>query len=158
VQPSEIREIKSSIPSLEGGTKLKAEQKLALWDQIRSDPTVPSSTVLEHYFSIDITIRHLNRLRLEWDLSRPKGRPRKLGAERQSELLPVPVRLEPNVSFIGVHIFSCWVEMQETFPMILNLMKQAIEIHMENNPADSFPLLNHRDDTLLCRFKALINS
>ncbi len=45
--------------------------------------------------------------------------------------------------------------MQEIFPTALNMMKQAIDVHTENHPEDCFPLLGHRDDTLLCRFKAL---
>ncbi len=142
MQSAEIIENKSDAPNFEDGTKLAAEQKLCLWNLIRSDPTVPSSRILKQDVSIDITIRHLNRLRTEWGFSRSKGRPRKSDAGSQSELLPDPIRLESNVSFIGVHIFSCWLEMQEVFPKILNLQKLAIDIHIKTDSADSFPLLN----------------
>ncbi len=155
MESTDIIENKSVSPSFEDGTKLTAEQKLYLWTLVSADPTVPSSAILEQAVSINITIRHLNRLRSDWNLSRPKGRPRKPVVDSQSPLLPVPIRQETNLSFIGVHIFSCWAEMQEIFPMVLDLTKQAIDIHTENHPEDSFPLLGHRDDTLLCRFKAL---
>ncbi len=155
MQSDEIIDNRSDAPNFEDGTKLTAEQKLCLWDLIRSDPNVPSSGILNQAVSIDITIRHLNRLRTEWGLSRPKGRPRKSDARSRSELLPEPIRLESNVSFIGVHIFSCWMEMQEEFPMISELLKMAIELHVEENPTDSFPLLSHKDETLMRRFKAL---
>ncbi len=155
MQSVEIIDNKTDAPNFEDGTKLTAEQKLCLWDLIRYDPTVPSSRILKQAVLIDISIRHLNRLRTEWGFSRPKGRPRKSDARSQSELLPEPIRLESNVSFIGVHIFSCWLEMQDVFPMILNLQQQAIDIHIKADSADSFPLLNHQDDTLMRRFKAI---
>ncbi len=105
MQSVEIIDNKTDAPNFEDGTKLTAEQKLCLWDMIRYDPTVPSSRILKQAVLIDISIRHLNRLRTEWGFSRPKGRPRKSDARSQSELLPEPIRLESNVSFIGVHIF-----------------------------------------------------
>ena len=155
MQSTDIIDNKAAIPTFEDGTKLTAEQKLYLWSRVSAAPAVSSRAILEHSFSINITIRHLNRLRSEWDISRPKGRPRKPDVESLSQLLPVPVRQETNLPFIGVHIFSCWAEMQEIFPTALDMMKQAIDIYTENHPEDSFPLLGHRDDTLLCRFKAL---
>ncbi len=145
----------STIPKLEGGTKLTAEMKLELWTRIRTDPTVPSCTILEQAISIDITIRHLNRLRIEWGFNRRKGRPRKADAGGKSENFPVRVNHERNVSFIGVHIFFCWLEKQGVFSMILEQLKLAIKFHIEDNPTDSFPLLDHRDDTLMRRFIAL---
>ncbi len=146
-----------SCPKFEDGTKLTAEQKLSLWELIMPDPTIPSYKILALASTPTITVRHLNRLRKTWNLSRPTGRPKKpCPNKQQAELLPAPIRLEPKVSFIGVHIFLCWLEMQGIFPIILNQLKQAIEIHIENNPEDSFPLLFHRDDTLLRRFKALL--
>ncbi len=155
MQSTDIVENNTVTPSFKDGTKLTAEQKLYLWTLVIADPTVPSSAILEQAVSINITIRHLNRLRREWGLSRSKGRPRKLTAESQAQLLPFPVRQETNLPFVGVHLFSCWAEMQEIFPMVLDLMKQAIDAHVESHPENSFPLLLHRDDTLLCRFKAL---
>ena len=155
MQSIDIVENITVTPSFEDGTKLTAEQKLYLWTLVIADPTVPSSAILEQAVLINITIRHLNRLRREWGLSRPKGRPRKLTVESLPKPFPFPVRQETNLPFIGVHIFSCWTEMQEIFPMVSDLMKQAIDAHVKNHPEDSFPLLIHRDDTLLCRFKAL---
>jgi len=155
MQSTYIIDNKAVVPTFEDGTKLTAEQKLYLWTLVIADPTVPSRAILEQAVSINITIRHLNRLRLEWNLSRRKGRPRKPAVEKKSVLLPVAVRKETNLPFIGVHIFSCQVEMQGIFPMVLDLMKQAISVYVENHPEDSFPLPGHKDDTLLCRFKAL---
>lgn len=36
------------------------------------------------------------------------------------------------------------------------LLKQAIEQYLLSNPEASFPLLNHREETILLRFKALL--
>jgi len=155
MQHTDIIEEGISTPTFEDGAKLSAEQKLQLWTLVIADPTAPSRTILERSFSANITIRHLNRLRREWGLSRLKGRPRKPTTDSQSPPLPCPVRQEPNLPFIGVHIFSRWVEMQGDFPMVLDLIKQAIDNYMESHPDEFFPLLVHNDDTLLCRFKAL---
>ncbi len=155
MQSADIIDNKTATPTFEDGTKLTAEQKLYLWTLVIAGPTVPSSAILEQAVSINITIRHLNRLRSGWNLSRPKGRPRKPVYENKSALLPVPFRHETNLPFIGVHIFSCWVELQGIFPMVSDLIKQAISVYVENHPEDSFPLLGHKDDTLLYRFKAL---
>ncbi len=155
MQSIDIVEDNIITPAFEDGTKLTAEQKLQLWTLVLADPTVSSRAILEQITSINITIRHFNRLRREWGLNRSKGRPRKPSDNSQQQLLPLAVRQETNLPFIGVHIFSCWVEMQEIFPMVLSLIKQAINVYLENHPEDSFPLLRHRENTLLCRFKAL---
>ncbi len=139
----------------EDGTKLTAEGKFELWSQIHLYPNAPSRQILEEASQPRITIRHLNRLRNSWGISRTKGRPKKPMAEQSSSDVPVPIKLNANLSFIGVHIFACWVEMQGLFPTVLELLKEAILLHMVNHPQDSFPLLNHQDETLLARFRAL---
>ncbi len=151
----EIIENESDVPKFRDGTKLTAEKQVTLWTQVRANPTLPSCAILKLAGSPDITVRHCNRLRIGWDLSRPKGRPRKSDPESQSENLPAPVRQEENVPYVGVHLFSCYMEMQETLPMILEQLKLAREFHIKENPTDSFPLLDHKDDTLMRRFKAL---
>ncbi len=155
MQLSEITENDPFIPEFKDGTKLTAEKTATLWILARAHRTLPSCAILEKAGSPVITVRHCNRLRIEWGFNRPKGRPRKPDAGCKTENLPVPVKQEENLSFIGVHIFSCYMETQEEYGMILEQLKLAIGFHIEENPTDSFPLLAHRDDTLMRRFKAL---
>ena len=142
-------------PVFEDGTKLTAEGKFELWSQTCSYPSAPSCQILEKSGQPNITIRHFNRLRKSWGLSRAKGRPKKPMAEQPSSDLPVSINLNANVPFIGVHIFACWVEKQGLFLTVLELLKEAISLHMVKHPQNSFPLLKHRDETLLARFQAL---
>ncbi len=152
---AEIIENELAVPEFRDGTKLTAEKQVTLWTQVRANPTLTSCAILKLAGSPDVTVRHCNRLRIGWGLNRPKGRPRKSDPESQSENLPAPVRQEENIPCVGVHIFSCYMEMQETYAMILEQLKLAIEFYIDENPADSFPLLDHKDDTLMRRFKAL---
>ena len=60
MEKTDIMDNKSVTPSFEDGTELTAEQKLYLWTLVSTDPTVPSSSILEQDVSINITIRHLS--------------------------------------------------------------------------------------------------
>ncbi|MCP4682410.1 MAG: hypothetical protein GY864_08745 [Desulfobacterales bacterium] len=155
MQAPEIIDNRSIIPKFKDGTKLTAEKTVTLWALARENPTLPSCAILKRAGSPDITVRHCNRLRIEWGFNRCKGRPRKQDAGGKSVNLPVPVIQEDIVWFIGVHLFSCWMEMQEEYTMILEQLKLAIEFFIEENPTANFPLLSHKDETLMRRFKAL---
>ncbi|MCP4149387.1 MAG: winged helix-turn-helix domain-containing protein, partial [bacterium] len=109
----------------------------------------------QEYGKISITIRHVNRLRASWGISRNKGRPRHSDSSKDSCPQKNSVRVKPNLPFIGVSIFDDRMEQNEGFSGIMMLLKQAIEQYSLNNPGDSFPLLKHRDETVLFRFKGL---
>jgi hypothetical protein len=143
-----------SIPNFSSGRKLGEAHKVVLWELFANDPGCPTSEVLKQveqvYGSILASDRHINRLRAEWGLNRGKGRPRKSKPEA-SEL----VRLTSNLPSIWIHLFSAWMDEQDYFASVLTPLKQAIEAYCKNHPDEAFPLLHHRDETLLCRFKSL---
>lgn len=143
-------------PDFYDGTKVSIEHKISLWRLLVVDPTAPSRIIFARAVSVTITIRQLNRLRINWGLNRPKGRPQKLKAEAKPDCLPVPVTLDYNITFIGVHLFACWVELQQSFALTMVLLRHAIDTYNANNPEDFFPLLRHRNETLECRFKAIL--
>jgi hypothetical protein len=95
----------------------------------------------------------LNRLRVQWGLNREKGRPRgsKATPVSKAEL----VKVTPNLGFVGVHILDDWMEQQGGFHEVMVLLKRSIEVYQAQHPQASFPLLHHREQTLLLRFKAL---
>src|SRR5712671_7101267 len=61
----------------------------------------------------------------------------------------------PRLSCVGVHLFAHWLDQQETFGPVVAQLTQAIEAHKRTHPDDDFPLLHHREQTLLRRFAAL---
>src|SRR5882672_1315114 len=67
-------------PSFCAGRKLGDVEKAIVWNLLQDDPQCPSRLLLDKvtqtHASLDISVRHLNRLRNQWQLNRPKGRPR----------------------------------------------------------------------------------
>jgi hypothetical protein len=106
-------------------------------------------------FALRVSIRHLNRLRVKWQLSRGKGRPRRaegcLSISSRAEV----VQLTPRLSCVGVHLLAHWLDQHATFGAVVAQLKQAIEAHKRAHPDDDFALLHHREQTLLRRFQAL---
>ncbi|MCP4152103.1 MAG: hypothetical protein GY757_30460, partial [bacterium] len=126
---------------------------------MQDDLECPSRTLLfkmeQEYGRVSITIRHLNRLRASWGLNRDKGRPRHSDSSEDSCFQKNLVQVKPNLPFIGISIFDDRMEQNDGFSGVMMLLKQAIEQHCLSNPGDSFPLLKHREETVLLRFKAL---
>ncbi len=130
-----------------------------MWKLASENPNSPSTKVLEKASQIQgpiqISVRHFNRLRLEWGLNRTKGRPVGTKKEKDSGSKGELVKEEANLPFVGVHIFDAWMEDQEMFTSVLTLLKQGILSWSMEHPNRTFPLLSHKDETLLLRFKAL---
>lgn len=61
----------------------------------------------------------------------------------------------PNLPFAGVHIFDDFMTQSKVFDNVIMPLKQGIESYKEEHPNADFPLLDHRDETLMLRFKAL---
>jgi hypothetical protein len=95
----------------------------------------------------------LNRIRQAWGFERIKGRP--AGAKNLPDRVDKVIKVEPQLPSIGVHLFSEWMESGDEFPKILSLLNQAREEWIAEHSDEYFPLLNHKDETLLLRFKAL---
>ncbi len=149
------RNFDSSPEEFSCGRKITGDQKAMLHKLIKNNPTCSSSKVSEMAQStcgyISITIRHINRFRVEWGLSRGKGRPSKSDLNNNdNNLLPC----KPQ-SHIGTKIFDDWMEQEGAFSEINILLKESIQIHQTEHPEDSFPLLRHKDITILRMFKAL---
>jgi len=147
-------------PSFRDGIKINRVEKAFLWQQFTQVPTCPTRVVLqravEHHLTISVSPRHINRLREEWHLNRPKGRPRQ-ATGGLSEVLPAnTVEVIPRMSFAGVHVFLHWLEQHDAFGPLLKHLTLAIEAYKLAHPDDDFALLHHRQATLLWRFVALL--
>jgi hypothetical protein len=147
-------------PSFCDGIKINGVEKAFLWQHFSQAPSCPTRVVIqkaaEHHLTISVSLRQINRLRAEWELSRPKGRPRH-STGRGSELMPAnTVHVMPRMSFVGVHLFLHWLEQQNALGPVLSQLSLAIEAYKMAHPDDDFVLLHHRQQTLFWRFVALL--
>jgi len=66
-------------PAFEAGRKLGKPEKALLWQWLQADPGCPSrelqAKLAEMQTPVSVSLRHLNRLRAQWQLNRGKGRP-----------------------------------------------------------------------------------
>ena len=76
--PPEVAQDSSS--AFEAGRKLGKREKALLWQWLQADPGCPSRELqvklAETPPPVSVSLRQLNRLRVQWQLSRGKGRPR----------------------------------------------------------------------------------
>lgn len=99
-------------PTFSDGRKLTESDQAKLWITLKENPTRPSRQVLKSFVEdgvpLDVSVRHINRLRQEWGLSRVKGRPRtRLSVQRtDSDIDNVMVTLTPQVKS-GNHLKVC---------------------------------------------------
>src|SRR5712671_4725992 len=102
------------------------------------------------------TVRQINRWRAKWQLSRGKGRPLRAAADGSMRSGNAVVCVTPRLSFVGVHLFACWLDQHDPFEPVVAGLKEAISEHQRTHPGEDFALLHHRDATLRRRFQALV--
>jgi hypothetical protein len=146
-----------SSPVFSQRRKLSEADQSVLWNLFNIHPTLPSISVIEeaHLLScqIQISVRHLNRIRQDWGFERIQGRP--VGSKNSPDRKDKVVKVESQLLSVGVHLFSEWMESGDEFPKVLSLLNHAREEWVTEHTDEYFPLLNHKDETLLLRFKAL---
>ena len=105
-----------SSPSFEAGRKLSVVEMALVWQVLHEDPQCPSRVlrdkVAQSPAPLQISVRHLNRLRVKWPLNRCKGRPRRAESGPPRPSYPEVVWVTPRLSFVGVHLFAHWLEQQ----------------------------------------------
>lgn len=148
-----------SSPSLCTGRKFGDVEKALVLNLLHEEPQCPSRLLLnkiaDSHAPLDISVRHLNRLRRQWQLSRPKGRPRHTPCHRPAAPSAGIIRVQPRLPYVGVHLFEHWLNQQGAFDPIVSQLQLAIAAHQEAHPSDNFALLHHREETLRRRFQAL---
>ena len=146
-------------PEFGDGRKLSGAQTAEFWKLLEPDPHKPSRVVLQEmaqtYGPIGVSERHLNRVRQKWNRSGPKGRPRKSEAGASPDLPASRVQVTPHLSHIGVHLFDAWMEQQNGFGPVVERLQFGIRSYLQRHPDEEFALVQHREETLKARFKAL---
>jgi len=146
-------------PAFETGRKLGIVEMALMWKVLHEDPQCPSRVVLEkiaqRQVPMAVSVRHLNRLRVQWNLNRRKGRPSHPALSHPAGAGAALVPVTPHLSFVGVHLFAHWLDQQETFTSVVARLQQAVEAYKHTYPDDDFALLHHREQTLLRRLQAL---
>jgi hypothetical protein len=106
--PSKESLAERSRPSFEAGRKLSEIDKALLWQLLTEAPECPSRELLAEVAQrqglVPLSVRHLNRLRVQWMLNRPKGRPRHAASCPPVASGTEVVRITPRLSFVGVHL------------------------------------------------------
>jgi hypothetical protein len=146
-------------PSFDAGRKLSEIDKALLWQVLNEAPECPSRELLAKVARrqglVPVSVRHLNRLRVQWMLNRPKGRPRHAASCPPVASGAEVVRITPRLSFVGVHLFAHWLDSQGLLDTVVEQLTQAVEAYKRAHPSDDFALLQHREQTLRRRFQAL---
>jgi len=141
------------------GKKVTEDQQMMLLKWMQEDPACPSQKLFERArqsgIELEITLRHMNRIRAKWGYSCPKGRPKGQKNIDHSDTGQESEWIKTDLSYVGVHLFAAWVESQGGFAVVLPMLRKAMEEWCADNPDASFPLLHHSDETLMLRFKAL---
>ncbi len=142
------------------GRKVSADQKVKIWGFLQEDPECPTRCLIEHLKIIEVTIeinvRQVNRYREEWGFSIKPGRPRKGALVENDGHNQETILYKSHIASIGVKIFDEWLEQQKMFSNVIKLMREEIENYKGNQTSGNFPLLQHREQTLIWRFKALL--
>jgi hypothetical protein len=146
-------------PSFCPGRKLGDLEQALLWSLLQEDPQCPSRLLLDEAARrqrpIAVSLRQLNRWRVQWQRNRRQGRPRQTPSPGSAGSGAAVVRVRPRLSFVGVHLFAHWLDHQGAFDLVVAQLTQAIETHKHTHPDDDFALLHHREQTLRHRFQAL---
>jgi hypothetical protein len=146
-------------PPFEAGRKLGVVEMALVWQALHEDPQCPSRVlrdkVAQSPAPLQISVRHLNRLRAKWQLSRRKGRPHRVANGPPRPSCTAVVRGTPRLLFVGVHLFAHWLEQQGAFGPVVNQLQPAIQTYKDAHPEEDFALVHPRQQTLLRRFQAL---
>ena len=157
--PSKESLAERSRPLFDAGRKLSEIDKALLWQLLNEAPECPSRELLAQVAQrqglVPVSVRHLNRLRVQWMLNRPKGRPRHAASCPPVASGTEVVRITPRLSFVGVHLFAHWLDHQGLLDTVVEQLTQAVEAYKRAHPSDDFALLQHREQTLRRRFQAL---
>jgi hypothetical protein len=157
--PSQPSLDEGSSPSFCAGRQLSEVVQALLWTLLHDDPQCPSRALLaqvaQSHRPIAVSIRHLNRWRVAWQLNRRKGRPRRAPDQRPVAAGAEVVHVTPRLSYVGVHLFATWLDQQGLFGTVVEQLTQVVEAHKHAHPGDDFALLHHRTQTLRRRFQAL---
>jgi hypothetical protein len=144
-----------SRPAFEAGRKLGVVEMALVWQVLHEEPQCPSRVVLDkvaqRHVPIAVSVRHLNRLWVKWNLNRRKGRPGQTAWSRPVCASAAVVQVTPHLSCVGVHLFAHWLDQHDAFGPVVAQLRQAIEAHERAQPDDDFALLHHREQTLLGR-------
>jgi hypothetical protein len=133
-----------SSPAFYAGTKLSEVEQALLWTLLQQDPTCPSRVLLtqvaQRHRAISVSLRQVNRWRAIWGLNRGKGRPCRGEAPGPVEGEVSVLRVTPQLSFVGVHLFAHWFHQRHAFDPVVAQLEQALAMHRQRHPEEDFAL------------------
>src|SRR2546425_10661707 len=120
-----------SSPSFCSGRKRSDLEQALLWSLRQEDPQCPSRLLLDEAARrqrpMAVSLRQLNRWRVQWQLNRRQGRPRQTPYSGSPVSGAAVVRVRPRLSFVGVHLFAHWLGHPGSFDPVVAQLTQAVE-------------------------------
>jgi len=133
-----------SSPSFCAGRKLGDLEQALLWSLLQEDPQCPSRLLLDEAARrqrpIAVSLRQLNRWRVQWQLNRRQGRPRQTPSPGSAVSGAAVVRIRPRLSCVGVHLLAHGLDHQGAFDLVVAQLPQAREIEKHTPPDDDLAL------------------
>src|SRR5256712_13728859 len=137
-----------SSPSFCSGRKLGDIEQALLWSLLQEDPQCPSRLLLDEAARrqrpIAVSLRQLNRWRVQWQLNRRQGRPRQTPYSVSPVSGAAVHRVRPRLSFVGVHLFAHWLAPHGAFDPVFAQLPQAVGTPNRPLPAHDFTLVHNR--------------
>src|SRR2546425_12017991 len=129
--PSKRTLTEDAHPPFCAGRKLSDIDQALLWHLLHEDPECPTRALLDKIShrqrSLAVSVRHLNRLRVTWQVNRRKGRPRRAPWPPPGASGAALVQITPRLAYVGVHLFAHWLDQHEAFGPVVTRLTQAIE-------------------------------
>lgn len=130
--------------------KISISSQIKIYEKIQKNKEISSCEILQEEKAVKISVSQLNRIRKKWNLSGKKGRPRKKKAEPSSEMNEICY-----IENIGMKLFCDWFISENKQEKILEIISEKIKSHKQNNPEESFRILQSRNETIAKKWIAI---
>src|SRR5438046_8336399 len=137
-----------SSPSFCSGRELSDLEQALVWSVLQEGPQCPSRLLLDEAARrqrpIAVSLRQLNRWRVQWQLNRRQGRPRQTPSPGSAVSGAAVVRVRPRLSFVGVELSAHGLDHQRAHDLDLAQLTQAVETHKDTARQHAFALVHPR--------------
>ena len=133
-----------SSPSFCSGRKLGDLEQALLCSLLQEDPQCPSRLLLDEAARrqrpIAVSLRQINRWRVQWQLNRRQGRPRHTPSPGSAVAGAAVIRIRPRLSFVGGHLLAHGRDHQGAFEPVVAQLTPAIATPQHTPPDDDVAL------------------
>jgi len=129
-------------PDFSAGRKLGEVEQALLWSLLHEEPECPSRVLLDKaaqkQIVIAVSLRQVNRWRAARGLNRRQGRPGHTDGSQPVSPGAEIIRVTPQMSFVGVHLFAQWLDHQEGSDRTRRATWRVFGLYIHHDSADAF--------------------